>query len=77
MAEKAARKSGPMEAVVVAHFERDGVQYPAVMIKGDAPRKGATLRVRLPNGIVYAAKVHDATEADGKTMVETTGLVPA
>lgn len=66
----------PIDATVATHIERDGVQYPALLIQGEAPRRGSTLTVRLVNGILYTAKVHAVTEGDGDGhLVETDGLV--
>jgi len=66
----------PVKATVATHIERDGAHYPALHIKGDAPKAGAVLRVRLENGVVYSAKVHRTSEDGGETLVETEGLSP-
>lgn len=78
MADKKPAAAGdtPMSATVAMHVEHEGVQYPALLIKGEAPRKGSTVRVTLENGVTYAAKVVGTTEADGETLVETEGLEP-
>lgn len=72
----AEQSDAPIDATVVRGTPRDGVTHPALRIKGEAGRKGSTLRVRLENGVTYSAKVYASTEADGHTVVETEGLTP-
>ncbi len=70
----AERSDAPHAALSVTSRARDGVHFPAVTIKGAAPRKGSTIRVKLENGVTYSAKVLGTSGADGGTLVETEGL---
>lgn len=70
------QSDAPIDATLVRGTPRDGVTHPALRIKGEAGRKGSTLRVRLENGVIYSAKVYGSTEADGHTLIETEGLTP-
>jgi hypothetical protein len=73
-AAKVGKTDAPISARLRGYSERDGVQYPSLLIQGEAPRKGSTLSVRLENGLTYSARVHGSSEADGGHLVETEGL---
>lgn len=61
----------------IVHIARGATEYPAAIYAGPVPAKGATLNLTLENGVTYSGVVYDATEADGKTLVEfTDGLLP-
>ena len=70
------RSDAPHTALSVSSVARVGVYFPAVTIKGEAPRKGSTIRVKLENGVTYSGKVYGSSEADGGVRVETEGLIP-
>ena len=55
----------PRGARLSGYSDRDGTQYPRVLVTGEAPRKGSTLRVHLENGVTYSAKVVATSEAEG------------
>ncbi len=73
-------KPAPADQTLVASsivsMAREGVHYPAVVVPGEAPRKGSTLRVTLENGVTYAGKVHATHDAPDGVLVETDGLEP-
>lgn len=67
----------PDEALRVTSVDRDGVGYPAVLLKGEeARRKGSSLRVTLENGRTYRGKVHASQVTGEGVLVETEGLTP-
>jgi len=62
----------------LTRIPRDGMRYPAAVIKGgDAPAKGSKLLIDV-GGAIYAGVVFDSTEVDGDVIVEfRNGLSPA
>jgi len=61
----------------LTRIPRDGKRYPAAVFKGEAPKKGASLKIDV-GGAIYQGIVHDATEVDGEVIVEfRNGLSPA
>ena len=78
VASKPVRK-GPtdIKGVTIVRMPRGAVDYPAAVYRGTAPAKGETLRFELDNGVTYAGKVHDVTEADGEVLAEfVDGIAP-
>ena len=64
-----------IDARLDGYSERDGVQHPAVLVAGDAPAAGATVRLRIDNGLIYDARVTRVTATEAGARVETDGLV--
>lgn len=70
----AAASDDVRDGTIAGRTSREGVEYPTIRVSGgEAPRKGARLRVRLDNGVVYTAKVAGVTP---ELLVETEGLEP-
>lgn len=63
-------------ATVFGTTQRGDQHHPDLQLTGEAPKKGANLRVRLENGVVYRAKAVAVTSVDGAHLVETEGLTP-
>ena len=66
----------PVKARLI-RIPRDGKRYPAAVFKGEAPKKGTSLKIDV-GGTVYSGIIHDATEVDGEVVAEfRNGLSPA
>ena len=77
-----ARKPEPASAGTIidarldGYSDHDGVQHPAVLVAGGAPGTGATVLLRIDNGLIYEARVTRATATEAGVRVETDGLTP-
>ena len=74
--EPATEASTIIDARLDGYSDHDGVQHPAVLVAGGAPGTGATVLLRIDNGLIYEARVTRATATEAGVRVETDGLTP-
>ncbi len=72
--EPAIRVGTIIDARLQGYSDRDGVQHPAVLVTSDAPEVGATVHLRIDNGLVYEARVTRVAATEAGVRVETEGL---